>query len=539
MHAAQPPLPPASRCRKGRGTERCRYAASLLLTGMLAQACTGTDPLAGYYPPPADPAVEQTPGPAPMQGPSRGAPGASPNSDPVADPAAGEPVADPPAGTTPVNPGGDPPVDAEPGDPGAGEPFDPEPETVPADPGVPTPDFVRIRSVATGACLRRSDNADVGQGFDVFQFDCEGDDDRLLWRRECSQSACKFLGASDGLCLKASQTFTASGGSDNAYAIPCGDDIDQTWNLQLESGDRFRLQSADTLACAHASQSEQTEQGHDQLVQRPCGDDDKQVFELLAGSEQTPDPEPEPEPEPGGSDGFAADWHVGTEVDYDGDGAIRVDRPGASQRGDLLLLFLSRTDDLLPLRLDGWTRAVECLKSDNGQRQCLREADCTERLDADYCRTFGDGGNGRDLAGALFYRFVAQNEPERFAFDLRGDKPAWAILVAARGADPDDPIVDTAGRSRDSSDDSVFPSVRAESGSLLLVSQSFDDTAAVDQFTAPGGMDAVGHVAGNDEAGFVFGERIASSGETGDRTSRGPGGPAAKDLMLSVTLRAR
>ena len=210
---------------------------------------------------------------------------------------------------------------------------------------------------------------------------------------------------------------------------------------------------------------------------------------------------------------------------------ITIKRPSQSEPGDLLLLFLSRTDDYLPLYLDGWITGPACLKTENRQDTCHTVDDCT-KWSGDYCMEFGhpyyDGG---DLATAVFYRIVQTNEPSQYIFDLwcwDRCKPAWAILTALRGADRQYPIVDSATMSMDFLEASGFPSVEGGSpGDKLLLYMAFDDgyDSGVHTLTfqPPEGTTRYSYIIGEDEAGFLFAEDLTSWGETGQKITRGPG----------------
>ena len=233
------------------------------------------------------------------------------------------------------------------------------------------------------------------------------------------------------------------------------------------------------------------------------------------------------------------DWHRGSTATYDGSGELDLERPTDTAPGDLLVLFLSRTDDLLPVALDGWDPVASCFKTDNGQPECFEVADCIEP-DGDYCRRFAEnGGGGRDLATVAFLRTVAADEPARYAWTLRGSRPAWAILTGVRGADPTEPVRDEASTSNDRSTDSVFPSATGEPGDFLLLAQAFDDTTDEADFLPPDGTELFRWIAGPDEAGYVFGAQLDASGPTGERPTGGPGGPRAKDLTITLVLAAR
>ena len=240
-------------------------------------------------------------------------------------------------------------------------------------------------------------------------------------------------------------------------------------------------------------------------------------------------------PEPG--DGIT---HMGTAETYDSDGQdVRVERPAASAEGDVLILVLHRTDDDLPLFVDGWTRVAECFKGDNAH-DCGTEATCTAwHDDASFCADFGPSGNGHDLAQSVFYRVVGAGEPSGYTFDMNLDgsgPPGWAILIALRGAATTDPVRDWAGVGCDGDANSVFPSVYGETGDMVLLSQSFDDAIAAENFTAPPGTELLGYVSESDEAGFLFGGVLSATGETGPLETGGPGGPGCKDALVSLTV---
>ena len=240
-------------------------------------------------------------------------------------------------------------------------------------------------------------------------------------------------------------------------------------------------------------------------------------------------------------------------------------RPSLSQPGDLLLLFLSRTDDCLPLGLDGWRTGPTCIKSDDFQQTCHVAANCTQWKnngeDGDYCFEF-DGRpsfKGMDLGTGVFYRTVqANDEALQYTFNLQccaGRRsrskdcgPAWAILTALRGADNHNPIVDSATTSMDQLRGSQFPSVTNESpGDWLLLSMAFDDgkSFGIDEtrFLPPEGTTRLNYVIGNDEAGFVFAQELTETGATGQKYTTGPGATGSsarfmvKDALISLIVK--
>ena len=239
----------------------------------------------------------------------------------------------------------------------------------------------------------------------------------------------------------------------------------------------------------------------------------------------------------GGGDGDIT--HIGTTEVWDSNGQnVTIARPSGSKAGDLLVLVLHRTDDDLPLYVDGWTRVAECYKRDNGY-DCSTEEDCIDWANSEFCDDFG-GHGGHDLAQAVFYRAAGPNEPSSYQFDLNMDSsghPGWAILTALRGADTIDPVRDWSYKGNDGNPDSVFPSVYGKAGDMVLLSQSFDDAVAQSKFQAPTGTSTFGYVSNSDEAGFLFGGTLVSTGDTGTMKTHGDGASENKDALVSLTIK--
>lgn len=233
--------------------------------------------------------------------------------------------------------------------------------------------------------------------------------------------------------------------------------------------------------------------------------------------------------------------HVGTTQVWDSDGqGLKITRPTSSKTGDLLVLILHRTDDLLPFAVSGWNRQAECYKEDNGY-QCLNVSDCTS-LSGGFCTRFQNKYNGRDLAQVVFTKTAGASEPSSYSFNLNQDSsghPGWAILTALRGANTSSPVRAWANKGCDGDADSLFPSVEGRKGDLLLLSQSFDDAVAKDLFGAPSGMSTFGYIANSDESGFLYGAVLTSDGQTGVRRTSGPGASACKDALVSFTVKPK
>ena len=165
----------------------------------------------------------------------------------------------------------------------------------------------------------------------------------------------------------------------------------------------------------------------------------------------------------------------------------------------------SRTDGFLPIRFDQWERGAECFKSNNEQVNCLRASDCIKE-DGPYCLQFRQGthvGAGKDLSTVLFYRKVTLDDPGCWNINLRGGTTTWAIITVITNVNDQKPIVSASSASCDSASDSVFPSVYGEENDVLLLSQSFDDTAKMSDFKPPDGTSLLGWARSEDEVSFV------------------------------------
>ena len=125
------------------------------------------------------------------------------------------------------------------------------------------------------------------------------------------------------------------------------------------------------------------------------------------------------------------DWNHGSTKSYNKDGKITLDMPEKAREGDLLVLFLSRTEDMLPLRLKDWKYAASCFKSTNGQNRCWTRKDCLKKK-TKYCTEF-PRGKGRDLATIVFVKRWCGNDPVTFDFDLPGNHKGWGFLLAVNG----------------------------------------------------------------------------------------------------------
>lgn len=231
--------------------------------------------------------------------------------------------------------------------------------------------------------------------------------------------------------------------------------------------------------------------------------------------------------------------HIASTSVWDANGqGVTIKKPDNTAAGDLMVLVLHRTDDMLPFAVSGWTRRAECYKEDNGY-QCLNVSDCST-VSGNFCTRFQSKYNGRDLAQVVFTRTAGSSEPASYTFNLNQDTdghPGWAILTTLRGANTSSPVRATANKGCDNDNDSMFPSVDGRKGDMLLLSQSFDDFVSKDTFTAPSGMSTFAYVGNSDETGFMFGGILTQDGPTGVRRSNGPGASACKDALVSLTIK--
>ncbi len=195
----------------------------------------------------------------------------------------------------------------------------------------------------------------------------------------------------------------------------------------------------------------------------PLDQDEEEPLGLVDLQEISPEiieanPSTELTPEPRffstGNSNFspAEQWnHGATAVTSVNDGTIKFYAPTDTQVGDTLFLFLSRTDGLLPLKIDKWKRAAACFKSSNEQDSCMRADHCVKN-DGPYCLQFDQeagGGNGRDLGTVVFYRHVTADDPGCWTVELPGRSTVWAIVTAISNVNRDRPIYKKRGVSCD------------------------------------------------------------------------------------------
>jgi hypothetical protein len=103
----------------------------------------------------------------------------------------------------------------------------------------------------------------------------------------------------------------------------------------------------------------------------------------------------------------------------------------------------------------------------------------------------------------MFYRKVTIEDPSYWNIELRGSTTTWAILTAITNVNEQRPIVSASVTSCDGASDSVFPSVFGRENDVLLLSQSFDDTASIGGFMPPAGTSLLGWTRSEDEVSAV------------------------------------
>ena len=87
----------------------------------------------------------------------------------------------------------------------------------------------------------------------------------------------------------------------------------------------------------------------------------------------------------------------GSTSTYDRNGLINITRPTQSKIDDLLFLFLSRSDDGLPVNLTDWKPVASCLKRHNSVRNCETIDECSEKMWEEYCYAGADLVNTQTL----------------------------------------------------------------------------------------------------------------------------------------------
>ncbi|MCU0692442.1 MAG: hypothetical protein MUF54_13660, partial [Polyangiaceae bacterium] len=195
---------------------------------------------------------------------------------------------------------------------------------------------------------------------------------------------------------------------------------------------------------------------------------------------------------------------MGTTTDKDQGGNLEIAVPSQAASGDVLLLFLHRTDGaniwntstlssrMTPYR--GWNGPLASCAVDNGRGD------------------FNCAGTEADLNQVVFWRAATSSDlGNTLRINMPASSPAWAIMIAIRGASTSNPLRNKAAQTAcDKVKQTRFPSVSGgQTGDLLLLSQSFDDGSSSgvnsSSFTAPSGRARFAYVIDKDEAGHLFG----------------------------------
>jgi hypothetical protein len=236
-------------------------------------------------------------------------------------------------------------------------------------------------------------------------------------------------------------------------------------------------------------------------------------------------------------------------------GSPQIRVPNGTQAGDLLVLFLHRTDAtnfwasngrgdrladrLRPWRAGGWSGPVATCAFDNS----ANDFDCA--------------GQQSDLNQTMYWKRATSDDLRRdpndsskyeaLTIDFPGDKPAWAIMATLRnGGASSNPVRAWKGQTRcDQSSGTEFPSVNGNAGDLLLLSQSFDDgldspgNLTSSHFTAGSGITRYLQVLDKDEAGHLYGRRLTTTGATPVYKANGgsPAPSSCKDIAVSIVIR--
>ncbi len=263
------------------------------------------------------------------------------------------------------------------------------------------------------------------------------------------------------------------------------------------------------------------------------------------------------------SDGVGETWAAGPiavvattgGTDQGGTPTIRV--PNGTESGDLLLLFLHRTDDtnfwannssgnrlvdrLSPWRSGGWQGPVATCAFDNS----AGDFDCA--------------GQQNDLNQVLYWKKARAddlrtdpNDSSRYeplTIDFPGSHAAWAIMATIRnGGASSNPVRNWAGQTRcDNIEGTRFRAVSgAKAGDLLLLSQSFDDGTgspgyvSSSSFTAQSPITRYRQVLDRDEAGHLYGRVLSTDGTTSVYETNGDPDrnlSSCKDIAVSIVIR--
>lgn len=236
--------------------------------------------------------------------------------------------------------------------------------------------------------------------------------------------------------------------------------------------------------------------------------------------------------------------------DRQGRGLLELEIPKEAEKGDLLALFLHRTDG--PLYEDQNSIEKGGLPLSNGSVDASwkKEAACYMRENGKPCT---EKWSHQDLVQTLLWK-IYDGGNRTYKINMPAHKkskphkaPQWATLVVLKNADPVSPIFSSATRSPDGTDHSVFPKVKIINNGYLLLSQSFDDATSRSKFQAPVGTSSLAFATGsrskygcdNDETGFLFGKMTNSTNNGREYTTKGSGASEDKDIMISISIRPK
>lgn len=242
---------------------------------------------------------------------------------------------------------------------------------------------------------------------------------------------------------------------------------------------------------------------------------------------------------------------VGTTVGTAQNGTPGVRIPNGTREGDLLLLFLHRTDaanlwtrsdlkaNMSPWRHD-WQGPVASCAVDNGK-----------------AGDFNCEGRQGDLNQVVYWKRATADDLRKDGSQFeklsitfpRGSKgethPAWLVMASVRNAEAgSNPVRAWKGQLKcDKIRGTRFPSVSGNKSDLLLLTQSFDDgrdnNIASGSFTANTGFTRIAQVIDKDEAGHLYSRLLTATGDTAQyETNGGSGSPAeCKDLAMSIVIK--
>lgn len=186
-------------------------------------------------------------------------------------------------------------------------------------------------------------------------------------------------------------------------------------------------------------------------------------------------------------------------------GTMKVTAPADMADGDLMVIFLGASDTAPLTSLEGWKPILS------------------------------KGPN--DISLTSFYRIYRRGAAKTFRIPTH--HASFATLVALRGADPEDPIVDKGAfkDKRGPKARSHAPGINSVAGGLLLCGFVWDDP--YQNVSVPGMKVLVSYKNGDD--GLTVAAERTGGGNTGERVAQAPAVVAGggNEVGMAVTIRPK